>query len=671
MPAISTPLARFTPGGYDSSSARGAAPDSCRAPSKNYMVAGGAGYGWPGPLELADKIGGRLFFNTDASYGSLGTFDVAGYGNMFTVKQLLHAIGVGQVNFDGAPISGFIASSILSFIKKSAGVYAAGALTGPFQAGHAEPTAPTIYAKSNPSAEKDAMSGVVTVVAWRVSSITGGISNKSLPSNILTLNGQSCIVQFEEVDTNGQTHFGIGVVKVGFSDLGVHYQLPTSLGGEVAETTLAYTRTGGACSITSGSKTVTLGSADATGAEVGRRIAFDGFDSWITSINSAGSVEAFDTAGANYAGTGTITHAVDGYTRAVEISWSTGALFGQNVAPDKAFPPVAGQAAGMLNDTLFLEADNIIYVGEPGFTGSFPPSNAIFPNEPAVHYLRGSGDVYWRAGRHSIGAIAYIGGSPALEYQVVWENVGIEYPQNMAVGYGGRLMVFAGQPMILIPGQMPDSTFNWKVSEFTTASDQTEAAPWCLGFDPIGIYEIWAKEQKVYAQYVPTGDWCAPLDLTDLTIGNVVGIVTFNNKLYLSCTDGAQLKLYQYDAGTGSVMIVQTDDYRGTGKSDTITEVFVQGRVDNVANNVKVEIIVNGHDDSPIASSHNFDNIPTDENGDPIEPGSFDLFFTPNVVNAKRHAIRVTMESTNADAGLDCGVDLIETSGSSSGTLVA
>ncbi|HKS27830.1 MAG TPA: hypothetical protein VJS44_08425 [Pyrinomonadaceae bacterium] len=557
-----------------------------RPPSENALVSGtDVVRAFRGVTVLGGKSGSRLLFNADQSYAGLGTQAVNGTGSAFVVKQLLMAIGAGQVNFDGAAISSFIASSTLSFIKKSGGVYAAGASTGPFQAGHAQPSAPLIFAKDSPSAGKEAMTGAVTVVIWRVSSITGQVSLMSLPSNVLELSNQSVIVQMPAADSNGQTHWGIGVVKLGYADLGFYIQLPTSLGGEVSE-------------------------ADLT--------------------------------------------TIDGITRAVEISWSNGALQGQPLAPDKAFPLPAGQFAGVMNDTLFLDADGIIYVGEPGYIGSFPPSNAIFASEPAVHWLKIGPNAFGRFGKHSVGILMYVGGSPALEYQEILSNQGIALPQNVALGFGGRLLMWLGKPTVLDKALEPDFEYANKVMPDFDGWDagQSTSQPIVPCFDPQGLYECWCFQKKVMAKHAPTGRWCAPIDLTGKINGNIVSHVIHDRKLYLSCVDGLTLKLYQFDAGTGSTMVVQTDD-TAPGRGDTISEVFVQARTDDEANNLLIEAITNHEDDSP---AEVFD--------DTVEADKTLFIRTdePNIIDAVSHALRVTVPCLGGDAS----VELIESYGARS-----
>lgn len=647
-------LGRWTVGEYISSLIRGLGGNHMAPGSSNAMVSGENFIrAFRGVTALAGKVGARLHFNTDQNYAGLGDAADEGAGSVFNVRQLLSYVGAGQVTFAGLVLTGIIANSTLSFVKKAAGVYAAGSATGPFQAGHAQPSPPTIYPKSSPSANQTPITGTVALVCWRISDITGQVSLASLPSNVLTLSNGSFIAQVPLPDTNGQTHFGFGVPKIGFDELGVFIALPTSLRGEVAEADLAYTREIGSATILNATNVVDAAGGNFTSADIGRRIASGAFDSWITAINSGTQVQVNDTNSAgDITADATITHAVDGITRAVELSYSNGALQGQPLVPDKAFPPPALQFAGVMRDTLWGDAEGIIYIGEPGFIGSFPPSSAQFANEPAVAYLSGIDGLTLRFGKHSWGALVYVGGSPAIQYQEISSTLGIAYPQNVAMGARGRLLAWFGKPTVIESNSEPDYEYAVKVMPDFEGWDagQTADAPIVPGYDERGDYEVWCWQKKVRAKYVPKDWWCAPIDLTDKVSGNIVAAVTHKKQLYLSCSDGEEIAIYQFDVGSGSVMVVQTSDVRPNGYGATISEVLCQGRVDNIANPVIVEVVKNFDDANPIEVL----------NRNPTRTGTQDFFIPPpNILDARQHALRLTMTSEGGDTGLD----FIETKG--------
>jgi hypothetical protein len=126
--------------------------------------------------------------------------------------------------------------------------------------------------------------------------------------------------------------------------------------------------------------------------------------------------------------------------------------------------------------------------------------------------------------------------------------------------------------------------------------------------------------------------------------------ITGAQALYLAVDNGAgALALYQYDAGSGSVMVVQTDD-TAPGYGDTIVEALAQVRCDNVANNARVDLVVDFEDDAPV----NLLNAALAEADEPQL-----LRLATNIVGARSHALRVTLTSQGGDAG----VDLLETYG--------
>lgn len=655
--------------GYISAIMRGQGGNHMARGSKNGMVTGdGFIRAFKGPLLRAGLTGSRVSFITDKSHAGLGTVAVNGHGSVFKVRDLLFYIGAGQVLYAGVALAGIVASATLSFIRKVAGVYDVGT---EYQAGHAQPSAPTLYPKDVPSAGKTAMSAAISGVIWRISEVDGQTSLSSLPSNVVTLSGQTSIWQVPLADANGQTHWGFGVPKVGFADLGNFYELPISAGGEIAESVLAYTRAVTGASIADTTSVVDITDADLadqfTSTDVGRRIAFSTFDSWITEIVSAVQCKVFDanTSGGTITGDATVTHAIDGILRGVEIAWTNGMLLGSRLAPDKAFPPVAADFAGAINEVFYLDADGIIYVSEPGETGSFAPRNTLFASEPAILFLLAEDGVKIRFGQTVTGALYYVGGSPALEYYE-FRKQGIKYPQNAGNGFQGRVCAWMGAPCVISDNLEPDYRYASNVMpEFAGWNEQQTAnKPIVFGYDGLAghQFECWCFGKVVMAKSGPENAWCSPTDLDGQIPGNIVDAVTVDHALYLSVVNGAALAVYQYDAGTGSVMIIQTDDVPSKGSFDTVTEVVVQGRADNTTEPVVVEVIANFDDASP--EPDQWDGEPEQL---PARTGT-QLFETrrPNVLDARDHAVLVTMTSE----GGDCGVDKIETMGATSSIVV-
>lgn len=610
-----------------------------------------------------DKIslrgkGSWQFFQTDNNFAGLGDESGYGKGSVFKVQRVLAVTGEGAVRVGGEDI-GVDADSTLQYVKKVSGNY----VSPGYPAGQARPSSQTIYPKNTAGAGHVPMDGTVCTVIWRIDSATGQVSLASLPSNVLSLNGQTVIQPFPAIDT-AQDHWGIGVCKPGFGTAPVFYQLKTDLGGEVAETTLAYTRTIAQGSIVSGDKTVTLNAATPIGnrftaADVGRRVVIAGkLNSWIASVTNSFNAETNEAAAATAVNSSTvITHAVEGIPRSVEISWTTESLAGQELAPFDAYPPPSNlKWAGIINDAMFVEtSDGIIYVGVVGFIGSFPPKNTLFPSEPAKLYLDGSDGLYWRFSNNTLLALTYVGGQKPLELQTVWKNTGILYPQNAAIGKGGRVIAWSGKPVRLGAGGEPDIEFAFKVyKDFDGWNEQTEQMPVICAYDPVNQFEIWAWNKTVMAVRAGTDIWCSPINVASYLVGGecLISAVVVGNQLRFATNAGTSLFMYLFDEGEGGTMTVQTSDAQSPLESDTITQIEAVVHVDDTQS-MAVSVIKDFNDASPVAvKTFNPSGAPSNQT----------LHARSNIRCAKHHAIKMAIEST----GKNCGVQKISTFGESS-----
>lgn len=612
-------------------------------------------------ITINNQQGSSQFFQTDNSYAGLGSATVIGKGNVFKVQRVLVFTGRGTVRFAGQDL-GVKADSTLKYVKKVNGAYVAPS----YQAGHARPTAPTIFPKSSAGSGHTPMDGSVVVGIWRVDSATGQVSNHSLASNVLLLSQQTVIVPFPSVDINGQDGWGIGVVKPGFGDRGVLYQLKTELGGEVLESTLAYTRTISNGTIADTTKTLDITELDTTkrftAADVGRRVQIGTFDTWITEVVSTTQAKVNDTnaTGASVTGAATIRHAVNGILRAVEISWTAESLAGQDLAPFDAYPPVSNLSwSGILNDAVFVETDDgIIYVSVPGFLGSFPPKNTLFPTEPATCYLDGSDGVYWRFSKSTFSVMPYVGGNKPIELQTVWKNFGVLFPQNASIGYMGRVIAWSGKPVRLGGGgREPETSFAFKVTKDFDGwnENQTAAKPVICAYDPRNQFEIYAFDKKIMCLHAPSDLWCAPVDVTPyLAAGDyLISAVVVDNELRFATKKSASLGLHSFDKGNGSTMVIKTPDAASDEEADTITQINAEIHIDN-AQRVLIELIKNFADANPRTIG---DIAPN--NSAPVQH----LRFRPNITNAKSHSLKITIATT----GSASGVQKIETMGESSG----
>lgn len=649
-------------GGYVSSAARTALSGVMAYGSANALVVGlGLVRAWRGFISILTTTaqGSRQFFHADGKYAGLGDVSDANVkGSVFKARKVLAFVGVGLLRYNGQSL-GINANSILRYVEKVSGGYAAPA----YQAGHARPSAPTIYPKT-PGANHSGMSGSANLVIWRLDSKTGQVSLPSLPSNILVLSNESVIVPFPAADANAQDYWGIGVPRLGFAAAPVFYELRVDLGGEVAESVLAYSRNVGALTIAAGTNVLDAAGAAFSAQDVGRRISDSGFDSWITEVVSATQVKINDPQGSAAAGTnGLIRHAVRGILRAIEIDWTSDSLQGQNFAPFDAYPPVSNLVfAGIINDTMFAEdADGILYIGVPGYIGSFPPKSAIYPTEPAILYLDGSEGVYWRFGATTLMVLSYVGGSTPILLQQVWKNAGIKFPTNAVIGMGGRIIAWTNKPVRVGSGREPAVDFALRVyKDFEGWDAQTSGKPVVCGYDADKQLEIWAYDRKIMCYHVPSDSWCAPVNIaSQVGAGEyLVSCVSIGNKLQFCTNSGANLRLHKFDEGAGSTLIIKTPDTLSPGNFSTVTQLDAVLHVDQSAAFVSAKIITNFDDDDAETVF-----------ADTLDSGQANQHFATvrcNVLNAKSHSVQFEMTS----AGGDCGIQEIMTAGDVSNTII-
>ncbi len=540
-----------------------------------------------GLVKLTDgRRGSRLNFLTDDGFAGLDNNDtVNAKGSVMQTIGLLFLMGQGDLQVNGTPVvisaDQVEATTDLSYLTQVSGVF--GNASALWQVGHPRPSAPQIFAKSPPSAllADRIMNGTVTVVVWRADAETGQTSLPSPASAILAVANGSVIVQFEAADVNNQTVWGIGVVKLGLADLGNFYQLPTELNGEVLESTLAYTREVKGASILDTTSVVDVTDPTVanhfTSADVGRRIAFGTFDSWITSVVTPTQVNVFDanTTGSTISGDSTVTHAIEGILRSVEIAWTDAHLFGQELAPYQSFSPMDGYFFGNLFDTFYIEdTQGTVFYSLPD-EFSFPRSRRIFTEDKAVCYIPSGNGYHWRIAKQSISQLYYAVGERPIQLNQKTKNLGCNFPQNACLGFDGRLLVWTGRPTIITMDGAFNSTFHNLVSkQFRNWENQTAEMPIVPAYDPIGQYELWCYNTIAMAYHAPSGRWCSPVRLSDW-FGEgeyIVSQVIIDGRLYLVSSAESD-NLYAWDAGTGSDFVVNSYSRSTPEELTTITEV--------------------------------------------------------------------------------------------------
>ncbi len=527
--------------GYASSVPRlGLVADYMAKGSLNALTLGqGKTVAYRGPLEIAGVSGSSVMMNAGQTYAGLGTHNTTGLGNVFRVLAALFFIGTGLLRYEGLSLS-TTATSTLQLLLLRSGVFTPSVARGPWQAGLAQPSAPTVAVRATPGAGfSGKLKGVYSIVIWRIRSATGTRSIKSPPSLTFIANSQTVRVTVPLLSSNGDDRWGYAVTIAGFGLTGPHLKL-----GEIA-------------------------------------------DSALTTI--------------------------DGIPRSFELEWTDAELAGADLAPIDSFPPPQAIFGGVLNDVTFVDGaygdlvdgvspgapGSAIAVSLPLFPEEYPPDFILFPPEPPTALLGVSDGYYLRFGKRSLTAITYTGGAPPLSIQTLWSNTGIENPNNACIAGGGRLYCFAGKPVRMGEDGKPDSEFATEVSDLF---DDWVQADEVTGWDENEKYVCFMHGTEIVPYHVPSDQWSSPLDLNGKIIGTIVSCVTVDRGLRLACSDGAQIKQYHFNAGTGSTIEVWTPDIESQGSSDSIFGIEGSWRTDNISNPLLVNVYTNGDDTTPVKS---------------------------------------------------------------------
>jgi hypothetical protein len=168
----------------------------------------------------------------------------------------------------------------------------------------------------------------------------------------------------------------------------------------------------------------------------------------------------------------TFTRAVSGTLRTYVFEWRDADIVGSDLAPIRDYPPPAGIFGGASGDVVFVDGclgdtvdvtryardnsiasanttistlGNAIAVSDPSRPESFPPDNYVFTGDAPTGLLQGGDGIHWRFSRNSMGAIRYVGGSPAVQYEKMWAGIGIQKQKHCVLGAGGRLYAYTGQ----------------------------------------------------------------------------------------------------------------------------------------------------------------------------------------------------------------------------------
>lgn len=733
--------------------------------SENALAVGqGKIQAYKGPAIVNGVNGGKQMYVVGEGYASLGDFGTSGLGNVFRVLSALFFIGTGLLRFNGLSLS-TNASSTLSLLIRRGGGYTGSAQNGPFQAGLAQPPAPTVWAKTPGAGFSGKCTGTFAAVVWRIRSSTGATSIKSVASPVVVAENQTLAIKFESADSNGQDRWGIGVPLAGFGATGPFYEYTEIAESYLGENTTRNDVATNSASLniyskqtltitvvgtitTAGNATVVVTAAGMTGSpktvnvavllgdtasvvagkiktaleadanisayfdfslvgatltatrkaavafdatmlitiangtcagltsassavlsffttsHIGWEVVLSGgtpacvLTSYVTAVPAVNTLTLADMPPATSTGvSAVVTRAVDGVKRAVEIEFRDGDLAGASLAPTRSFPPPAAVFGGTIQDVTFVDGawgdvtDGVsaaspgtaIVPSEPLFGEAFPPDNAIFTNSTPTALIRGGDNLYWRFSANSLGAITYKGGQPALSYQTIWENTGILSPHNAVIAKGSRLYCITGKRGLVrigVDGE-PDSSFSARVADDFANVDPRNVV---LGWDSDHQFVCYMYMKTIWAFNVQDEIWCAPSNLNGLITGNICAAVTIDNTLHIATNDGSTIRLYKYNAGTGTVIKVATPWKHAENENDSVSILHVSMRADNTANQVSVKVYGFGDDGAVLSSM----DITLARTGLQTLPT-----LKPNVAGLRSHKIVVSHQSTGGDSGFE------------------
>lgn len=541
------PIAQFLPLRYVSSGLQSIEdPQIMAEGSRNVLLTAlGKPNAFKGMLLQGGKSGSRIMMQAGDSYAGLGSYAESGIrGSIARVMAGLFFAGSGTLYYDGLSL-GASASSILQLKLLASGAY------GPtYQAGLSQPNAPTIATRTTLGTGMTGKlkAGTYTIKVYKIRSATGARSNASPASNFVVATesngiGQSMRVSLPAADSNGGDRWGICVTPRNFGTTGPYFLLQ-----EVAESALS---------------------------------------------------------------------TIDSVPRSIEIEWSDGDLVGKPLAPVDSSPPPSCVFVGALGNSVFVDGcygDTVsgVSAASPGTViacslplrpEEFPLDWLAFPPDaPTGHHRGGDGFIY-RFGKNSMGVISYTGGEPSIAYQMYWGTTGISYQHNAVVAEGGRLYAKTANRNLVRIGDRGEPDTSW-AADFADDMESLSDIDTVMGWDE-NSQNVCVFNDLTCWPFNSAIERCgAPIDLTNMVSGKVVSAVSHLGALYISCLDnaGSSIKVYQFNAGTGSVMEVYTDWHFSEAETDYLREIEVWMRSDSV-NPVTLKVFKNEDLSAPVLST--------------------------------------------------------------------
>jgi hypothetical protein len=392
----------------------------------------------------------------------------------------------------------------------------------------------------------------------------------------------------------------------------------------------------------------------------------------------------------------TFTRAVAGTLRTYVFEWRDADIVGSDLAPIRDYPPPAGIFGGASGDVVFVDGclgdtvdvtryardnslasanttistlGNAIAVSDPSRPESFPPDNYVFTGDAPTAVLQGGDGIHWRFSRNSMGAIRYVGGSPAISYEKIWSGIGIQNQNQCVLGAGGRLYAYTGQKGLVrlgVNGE-PETLWAAPVHEDLNAFTSADVV---LGYDANQQYVLVGHGSTMLAFHEPTEQWCSPLNaFTNIIIPGTTpelkSMVTYQGNCYISLgavNDLTALTLYNFNSpGTGTLSAnIYTPWVLSGGVSDVLSRISVALRAQTSDYTTgSVSTYINGDDAAAATTTQNLE-FPIATGGQ-LRHGTI---LRPNVRSAKSWRVSINIQT---DEGRYFGIENIRVEGETSG----
>lgn len=596
-----------TVGYYDGVELRGK-PGALARASKGWIPYGTGGLlrAWKGVRLNFPVRGARQMFpfrNGWAGLDDTTSPATTGRGSVFSpFFGMAVYVGNGQLIIDGVVIPGAIASSIVRLLLKYNGSYTH-ALSGPYTAGIAEPSAPQAFTTTGASSLVPNWIGSLSFKIAGYRTTTFGRSRASERSVEIVLNGNApaLVIPLASV---GVTNWAIFSTKLGGATQGLHYRMARpNPHGTSALGNLEFLESDIQRNIVDASVTISTDLIDTptdtfTQADVGKRVSVTSggavFPNPTTVIEVISPTQARVSQDAT---TGSADFAFDliayalGRDRCVLLNYADSELTAEVAWIDDFVPPPCSHAAALEKVWIYVTGGDskggvdtsngsILQFSNRNYFESVNPFWRMYLPDAVVDVLQRGIDNYLFVGLSTmIIAFQYIetiDTAPAAG-TVILQSAGIKSPTNWCLRDRFLYVMAADGNFLRIgEGGAVDSQFSAPVTNFIKT--WTDRSKIIVSSHPNGQSVMLAYETQTLLFNEETNEWSTRLDADEFVDGHaILGAVATDSELILTIQakggdpprraykyDRRDTNIILYNAGTNAVNGV----YSPRGTSD-------------------------------------------------------------------------------------------------------